>query len=39
MALDYAAEHADEIRRRIDRNRAMAQRSLATSQQRTALLA
>jgi hypothetical protein len=39
IALDYAAEHADEIRRRIDRNRAMAQRSLNTSRQRAALLA
>jgi hypothetical protein len=39
IALDYAAEHADEIRLRIDRNRAMAQRSLATWQHRTALLA
>lgn len=39
IALDYAAEHADEIRQRIDRNRAMAQRSLNTSRQRDALLA
>lgn len=39
IALDYAAEHADEIRRRIDRNRAMAERSSNTSQQREALLA
>jgi hypothetical protein len=39
IALDYAAEHADEIRRRIDRNRTMAQRSLDTSRQREALLA
>ncbi len=39
IALDYAAEHADEIRRRIDRNRAKAQRSLDTSRRREALLA
>jgi len=39
IALDYAAEHADEIRWRIDRNRAMAERSSNTSQQREALLA
>ena len=39
IALDYAAEHPDEIRRRIDRNRAMAERSRRTSQQREALLA
>jgi hypothetical protein len=39
IAVDYAAEHADEIRRRIDRNRSMAQRSLDISQQRAALLA
>lgn len=39
IALDYAAENADEIRRRIDRNRVMAQRNLATSLQRAALLA
>jgi hypothetical protein len=36
IALDYAAEHADEIRSRIDRNRAMTERSLNASQQREA---
>jgi hypothetical protein len=39
IALDYAAEHADEIRERIERNRAMAERSRRTSEQREALLA
>ena len=39
IALDYAAEHADEISERIGRNRAMAERSLETAQQRQALLA
>ena len=39
IALDYAAEHADEVRTRIDRNRAMAERSHRTSKQREALLA
>lgn len=39
IALDYAAEHADEIRRRIDYNQAMAQRSLDSAEQREALLA
>ena len=39
IALDYAADHADEVRERIDRNQAMAQRSRRTSQQREALLA
>lgn len=39
IALDYAAEHADEIRSRIDHNRAMAERIRRTSQQREALLA
>lgn len=38
IALDYAAEHADEVRTRIDRNQAMAERSRRTSQQRAALL-
>jgi hypothetical protein len=37
-ALDYAAEHADEIRERIDRNRALAERSRQTARQREALL-
>jgi hypothetical protein len=39
IALDYAADHADEIRARIDRNRAMAERNRNTSEQREALLA
>ena len=39
VALDYAADHADEVREWIDRNRAMAERSRRTSEQREALLA
>jgi hypothetical protein len=39
VALDYAAEHADEIRSRIERNRATAERSRDASRQREALLA
>jgi hypothetical protein len=39
IALDYAADHADETRARIDRNRAMAERNRNTSEQREALLA
>lgn len=39
VALDYAAEHAKEIRERIARNQAMAERSRKTAQQRQALLA
>jgi hypothetical protein len=39
IALDYAADHVDEVRARIDRNRAMAERSRRTSEQREALLA
>jgi hypothetical protein len=39
IALDYAAAHADEIRRRIDRNWAMTQRSMEIARQREALLA
>ena len=39
IALDYAADHADEVRVRIDRNRAMAEQSRRTSAQREALLA
>ena len=39
IAVDYAAEHPDEVRERIDRNRAMTERSRKTSQQREALLA
>jgi hypothetical protein len=38
VALDYAAEHAKEIRERIDRNREMAERSRRMAQQRQALL-
>src|SRR5713101_4704626 len=38
-ALDYAAEHSAEIRERIERNRAVAERSRGMSQQRDALLA
>jgi hypothetical protein len=39
IALDYAAEHADEIRERINRNRGAIERSQRTAQQREALLA
>lgn len=39
IALDYAAEHADEIRERIARNRDMAERSRRMSRQRESLLA
>lgn len=39
IALDYAAEHPDEIRERIDRNRSATERSQRTTQQREALLA
>ena len=39
IALDYAAEHADEIRWRINRKRAMAERSSSASRSREALLA
>jgi hypothetical protein len=39
IALDYAAEHAEEVRERIGRNRAMAERSHRMAQQREALLA
>jgi hypothetical protein len=39
IALDYAAEHASQIRERIERNRAMAEHSRKTAQQRRALLA
>ncbi|HLK73265.1 MAG TPA: hypothetical protein VKU77_06410 [Streptosporangiaceae bacterium] len=38
IALDYAAEHADEIRERIARNRDMAERSSRMSRQRESLL-
>jgi hypothetical protein len=39
IALDYAAEHSAEIRERIERNQAVAERSRSMSQQRQALLA
>jgi hypothetical protein len=39
IALDYAAEHPDDVRRRIERNRVMAERSRVASRQREALLA
>ena len=39
IALDYAAEHADEIRGRIDSNRAKAEQSRRTVAEREALLA
>lgn len=39
VALDYAAEHSAEIRERIERNQAVAERSRRMSQQRQALLA
>jgi hypothetical protein len=39
LALDYAAEHADEVQQRIDHNRRMAERSRKMAQQREALLA
>jgi hypothetical protein len=39
VALDYAAEHASQIRARISRNRELADRSRKTAQQRQALLA
>jgi hypothetical protein len=38
LALDYAADHSDDVLARIERNRAMAVRSRAASQQREALL-
>ena len=38
VALDYAAEHPAEIRERIERNQAVAERSRGMSQQRQALL-
>ena len=34
IAVDYAAEHPDEIRERINRNRAMAERSRGVARQR-----
>ena len=39
IALDYAAEHADDVRRRIEQNRAVASRSQTAAQQRQELLA
>jgi hypothetical protein len=39
IALDYAADHSAQIRERIDRNRAVAERSRQTAQHRAALLA
>jgi hypothetical protein len=38
LALDYAAEHSDDVLARIERNHAMAARGQAASQQREALL-
>jgi hypothetical protein len=39
IALDYAADHPDEVQERIDRNKAMAEQSRRMAQQREALLA
>jgi hypothetical protein len=39
IALDYAAEHAGEVRKRIGRNRDMAERSRRMAQERESLLA
>jgi hypothetical protein len=39
IALDYAAERPDDILKRIEQNRAMAERSRAASRRREALLA
>lgn len=39
IALDYAAEHAGQIRERIDRNRDVAERSRTMARQRESLLA
>jgi hypothetical protein len=39
IALDYAAEHADEVRERIGRNRETAERSRRMARQRESLLA
>ncbi|MGH3304578.1 MAG: hypothetical protein ACRDOK_23445 [Streptosporangiaceae bacterium] len=38
IALDYASEHASQIRERISRNRELAERSRKTAQERQALL-
>ncbi len=39
IALNYAAEHPDDVRRRIEQNQVMTQRSQAATRQREALLA
>ncbi len=39
IALDYAAEHVQDVRKRIDYNRAKVERSRNTARQRAALLA
>jgi hypothetical protein len=39
VALDYAADHADQVEERIDRNKAMAEQSRRMARQREALLA
>jgi hypothetical protein len=39
LALDYAAEHANEVQELINRNRAMTERSRAMARQRESLLA
>lgn len=39
IAVDYAAEHAEEIRKLIDRNAALIERSRRAAEQRGALLA
>lgn len=39
IALDYAADHSDEVRARIDRNRLMAEQSRTMAAQRESLLA
>jgi hypothetical protein len=39
LALDYAAAHPDEMRERIERNRALADRSRRAAEQRQALIA
>lgn len=39
IAVDYAAEHPDDVLARIEQNRALAERSSAASSQRDALLA
>jgi hypothetical protein len=38
LALDYAAEHPDDVLARVERNRAMADRSRAAAERREALL-